>query len=178
MIKNIYKKQFTLFDATRRPNTRNPQHVQLFNLFRRISENTKNETVHQITKRLTMSRSNRQPVKLSKLTQHTGKIIVCIGKILDDEKVFEIPKLKIIALNFSREARNKIIRSGGEIYTLDQLFTVSSDLSDVVLVSGDRTHRKSYKYFGVAGQKGSTTYPRTTNPRNSGEKRINQPKKK
>lgn len=124
-----------------------------------------------------MSRSNRQPVKLSKLIEHSDKIVVCIGKILDDEKVFEIPKLKIVALNFSREARKKILKFGGEIYTLDQLFTVSSDLSNVILISGDRTHRKSYKYFGAAGEKGSTTYPRTINPRNSGEKRIRQPKK-
>ncbi|KRH93636.1 60S ribosomal protein L18 [Pseudoloma neurophilia] len=177
MIKTIHKKQFKLFDTTRKPNSRNPQHVQLFNLFKRISENTQNETVHSITKRLTMSRSNRQPVKLSKLVEHAGKTIVIIGKVLDDEKLFEIPKLKVLALNFSREAKKKILKFGGEIFFLDQLFTVSNDLSDVILVSGDRTHRKCYKYFGAPGEKGSTAYPRTTNPRNSGEKRINQPKK-
>lgn len=177
MLKSIHKKQFKLFDITRTPNSRNPQHVQLFNLFKRISENTQNEVIHAITKRLTMSRTNRQPVKISKLIQHTDKTIVVVGKILDDEKLFEIPKLKIIALNFSREARKKILKFGGEIFTLDQIFTASNDLSDVILVNGDRTHRKAYKYFGTPGEKGSKTYPRTTNPKNSGEKRINHPKK-
>lgn len=178
MMSSIHKKQFKIFDLTRKPNSRNSQHIQLFNLFRKISQHTQNEIVHAITKRLTMSRSNRQPMKVSKLVPHSGKTIVVVGKILDDEKLFELPQLRIIALSFSREARAKILKFGGEIFTLDQLFTVSNDLSDVVLLNGDRTHRKSYKYFGAAGEKGSTTYPRTTNPRNSGEKRVNHPKKK
>lgn len=177
MIKTIHKKQFKLFDRLRKPRSTNPQHIQLFNLFRRISDNTQNEIIHTITKRLTMSRSNRQPLKLSKFIEHENKTVVFIGKVLDDEKVFEIPKLKIVALNFTREARKKILKFGGEIYTLDQLFKVSPDLSDVVLVNGNRTHRKSYKYFGVPGEKNSTTYPRTINPKNSGEKRIMHRKK-
>merc|ERR1711915_418744 len=151
MVSSIHKKQFKIFDLTRTPNSRNPQHIQLFNLFRKISANTENETVHQITKRLTMSRSNRQPVKLSKLTDLKDKTIVIIGKVLDDEKLFELPKLKVVALNFSREAKRKITKFGGQTFTLDQLFTASSDLSDVVLLCGDRTHRKAYKYFGAAG---------------------------
>ncbi|ELA47689.1 hypothetical protein VCUG_00771 [Vavraia culicis subsp. floridensis] len=125
-----------------------------------------------------MSRNNRQPVKVARLAEHAGKVIVVVGKVLDSERVFTLPKLTIVALTASREARRKVKKFGGEIYTLDKLFKVSSDLKNVVLVCGDRTKRKAYRYFGAAGEKNSLTYPRTTNRKNSGEKRINFPKKR
>lgn len=125
-----------------------------------------------------MSRNNRQPVKVSELVKHADKTIVIVGKVLDDERLFELPKLTVVALSTSREARRKIVKFGGSVHTLDRLFKVSSDLKDIALVCGDRTRRKAYKYFGCPGEKNSLTYPRTVNSKNSGEKRINHPRKK
>lgn len=125
-----------------------------------------------------MSRNNRQPIKVSQLVGHSGKVIVVVGKILDDVRLLTLPRLTVVALNVSREAKNKIRKFGGEVYTLDKLFQISNDLKDIVLVSGDRTRRKAYKFFGCPGEKNSITYPRTINKKNSGEKRINNPKRK
>lgn len=44
-----------------------------------------------------------------------------MGKVLNDERIQEIPKLSICALKFSSAAKHRIIESGGTIYTFDQL---------------------------------------------------------
>lgn len=164
--------RYPIYDPKRKSRSRNTFHQSLLSLYKKISENTTNLTIQKITKRLTMSRSNRQPLKISKLVKHQDKVIVFVGKVLDDEKLFDVPKMKIVALSISKNAYKKLLRAGGEFYTLDKLFIAAPGLENIELVQGDRTHRMCYKYFGAAGEKGSLTYPRASNTGINGERRI------
>ncbi|KAG0436777.1 60S ribosomal protein L18 [Dictyocoela muelleri] len=170
--KDLKTRKFPIFDPKRKSKSRNTYHQSLLNLYKKITENTENQLIHKIVKRLTMTRSNRQPLKISKLIPYADKVIVMVGKILDDEKMFSVPKMKIVAHSISRTAHAKLLKNGGEFYTLDQLFVAAPGLKNVELVQGDRTHRLCYKYFGAAGEKGSLTYPRTSNEGINGERRI------
>ncbi|EPR78747.1 60S ribosomal protein L18 [Spraguea lophii 42_110] len=174
-----YKKKAILFDESRVPRTKNVFYQSLFSLYKKVCENTENEIVHKITKRLTMSRTERHPLKLSNIIeQANGKeIVVFVGKVLDDDKILEIPKITIVALKISKQAKEKLTLNGGEFYTLDKLFYISKDLKDVALVKGDKNNRKCTRYFGASGDKGSETYPRTRKGARRGERRIKNKKK-
>ena len=51
------------------------------------------------------------------------KIAVVVGTVLDDKRVFEVPKLHVCALRFAEGARKRIEKAGGECITFDQLAT-------------------------------------------------------
>ena len=62
-------------------------------------------------------------MSLSRLVKHAQKekIIVCVAKILDDERLLTIPKMTVVALKFTEVARKRILAAGGQCLTLDQL---------------------------------------------------------
>ncbi|RVD90733.1 60S ribosomal protein L18 [Tubulinosema ratisbonensis] len=156
--------------------SRNIYRQSLINLFTRIAKHSSNLDVQRIVARLRMSNNSRHPVDLKRLaSEHEkseGKILVVVSKVLDDETLFSIPKMKVVCLDISKTAKAKIEKFGGEVYTLDCLFEVSSELKDICLVKGDMTARKCYKYFGACGIKGSKTYPKSGNKGKNREKRI------
>ncbi|KAI4292191.1 large subunit ribosomal protein L18e [Pancytospora philotis] len=134
-------------------------------------------TLMKITKRLTMSRMNRPPVKLSAVAAElgeSGKVAVVVGKILDDDEVLTVPAMKIVALQWSKTAKAKIEACGGSIHTLDQFIKVAGRMENIMLIKGDRNARKASKFFGAApGEKGSATYPRIIGKGKNREKRVN-----
>lgn len=44
-----------------------------------------------------------------------------VGTITDDQRVYEIPAMKVAALRFTETARARIVNAGGECLTFDQL---------------------------------------------------------
>ena len=49
-----------------------------------------------------------------------GKISVCVCKVLDDERLLDVPeKMTICALSFSESARRRITAAGGSCMTFD-----------------------------------------------------------
>merc|ERR1719273_2033272 len=50
-----------------------------------------------------------------------GKIAVVIGTITNDLRIFKVPKLTVAALHVTEKARERILKAGGEVMTLDQL---------------------------------------------------------
>ena len=50
-----------------------------------------------------------------------NKIAVIVGTVTDDKRVYEVPALKVTALRFTETARARILKSGGECLTFDQL---------------------------------------------------------
>lgn len=50
-----------------------------------------------------------------------GKIAVIVGTVTDDTRIYEVPALKVAALRFTETARARILKSGGEVLTFDQL---------------------------------------------------------
>merc|ERR1711872_952985 len=103
-----------------------------------------------------MSRANRQPMSLARVNRQMrkdgrdGKTAVVVGTVTDDLRLLEIPKLKICALHVTERARARVLKSGGEIITLDQLALKSPKGQNTVLMQGPRKTRKVYRHFGKA----------------------------
>ncbi|GFP99676.1 60S ribosomal protein l18-3, partial [Phtheirospermum japonicum] len=79
-----------------------------------------------VLKRLIMSRVNKAPLSLFKLSAlmkgKEGKIAVLVGTVTDDIRLQdEIPAMKVTALKFTKTARARIKKAGGECLTFDQL---------------------------------------------------------
>ena len=88
------------------------------------------------------------------------KIAVVVAKVTDDERLIEVPALKVCALSFTESARARILKAGGECITLDQLALKAPTGSNTVLLQARRKARTAYKYFGVPGSSNSTTRPK------------------
>ncbi|OQV11770.1 60S ribosomal protein L18 [Hypsibius exemplaris] len=140
--------------------------VKLYRFLARRSEAKFNKT---ILKRLFMSRANRPPLSLSKLASQMNKpgrsekIAVVVGTITDDKRIHTIPKLRVCALNFTENARARILKAGGEVLTFDQLALKAPLGQNTQLLQGPRHARESYRHFGLApGVPNSHTKPLVT----------------
>merc|ERR1712060_750624 len=98
--------------------------VKLYNfLVRRMSSNFNS----LILKCLISSKIKRKPISTSSICKYMkGKngITVVVGTVTDDERIcaYTISKnLKVCALNFTRTARAKITKFGGNCLSFDQL---------------------------------------------------------
>ena len=53
------------------------------------------------------------------MKNNSDKIAVCVCKVLDDERLLEVPKMTVCALSFSNAARRRIMAAGGSCMTFD-----------------------------------------------------------
>merc|ERR1711956_208957 len=60
-------------------------------------------------------------IRKMKGEDRADKIAVVVGTVTNDLRIFKIPKLKIAALHVTEKARERILKAGGEVMTLDQL---------------------------------------------------------
>ena len=122
-----------------------------------MSRRTESNFNRVIFERLNHSRVNRYPISLSRLVKITNNenrnnILVTVGSVLDDERMFECPKLKICALKFSEQARKRILKAGGECLTFDQLAKIAPEGKGTWLVRGVKK-REALKHFrGLRGK--------------------------
>merc|ERR1712105_205285 len=109
-----------------------------------------------VLRRLFMSKINRPPISLARLIRNMkkegreGKVAVVIGTVTNDLRIFKIPKLTVAALHVTEKARERILKAGGEIMTLDQLALKAPTGQNTVLLQGRRTARKANRHFGAA----------------------------
>jgi len=115
--------------------------------------------------RLFLSKVNRPPLSLSRIIKETSKtpdrdskVIVQVGTVTDDIRLTEVPKLSIAALRFTRAAKERILKAGGEVITLDQLALRAPTGSNTVLLRGVKTAREAYKHFGMGPHKNKKPY--------------------
>jgi large subunit ribosomal protein L18e len=112
---------------------------------------------------LYQSKVNRPVVSLSavakNMAEKEGKIAVLVGKIVDDERIVSFPKMTVCALKFSKTARARVVKNGGEAITFDQLALRSPKGANTVLLRGKKNTRAAVKHFGVPGARGSTVKP-------------------
>ena len=148
--------------------------IKLYKFLARRTDAKFNEVVH---KRLNQSRVTRYPISISKLAKHTdnetkrNRILVVVGKVLNDERMLEVPKLRVCALQFSEAARRKIEKAGGECLTFNELVKVSPDGKNTLLLRGRRS-REALKHFGPgAGTPGSHTKPYVLNANHRSKER-------
>ncbi len=87
-----------------------------------------------------------------------SKTIVQVGTITDDIRLLEIPKLSVAALRFTKSAKERILKAGGEALTLDQLALRAPTGSNTVLLRGKRNTREAAKHFGMGPHKHKKPY--------------------
>src|SRR5213080_3402762 len=110
-----------------------------------------------------MSRINRPPMSLSRIASvavnktsgkgKSGKTVVIIGTVTDDNRLLTVPKLSIAALRFTSTARARIEAAGGECLTLDQLALRAPTGSNTLLLRGPKNAREAVKHFGFGPHK-------------------------
>ncbi|EYU46738.1 hypothetical protein ABFS82_04G013800 [Erythranthe guttata] len=125
--------------------------VKLYSFLVRRTGSKFNEVVR---KRLTMSRVNRPPLSLSRLSAlmkgKENQIAVLVGSVTDDIRVHEIPAMKVAALRFTETARARIEKAGGECLTFDQLALRAPLGQNTVILRGSRKAREAVRHFGAA----------------------------
>jgi large subunit ribosomal protein L18e len=125
--------------------------VKLYSFLVRRTDSKFNKTV---LKRLYMSKTNQPPLSLSRLARYMEnkeeQLAVVVGPITDDVRMFEVPKLRVVALRFTERARARIVKAGGECLTFDQLALLRPTGGNCVLLRGPKNAREAVKHFGVA----------------------------
>lgn len=124
----------------------------MYKFLARRTDSKFNEVVH---KRLNQSLNNRFPISVSRLVKiantdaKKAKTLVIVGTVLNDERLPTLPKLKVVALRFTDAARRRIVQSGGQCLTFDQLAKVAPKGENTILLRGVRK-REAYKHWGRA----------------------------
>ncbi|XP_043274703.1 60S ribosomal protein L18 [Venturia canescens] len=128
----------------------------LVKLYRFLARRTNAKFNRIILRRLFMSKINRPPISLARVTRFMKKpnrencIAVVVGTITDDARIYEVPKMTVCALRVTEKARGRILKAGGEIITFDQLALRAPTGTKTVLMQGRRKAREAVKHFGPA----------------------------
>ncbi|CAL8092402.1 unnamed protein product [Orchesella dallaii] len=125
-------------------------------LYRFLARRTNAKFNNVVLKRLFMSRINRPPISIAKINRlmkkpgREGKIVVVVGNVTDDKRIYQIPKLTVCALRVTEKARARILKAGGEVITFDQLALRSPLGKNTVILQGKRNAREANRHFGPA----------------------------
>ena len=121
----------------------------IIKIYRFLTRRTISKFNCAVLKRLQMSRKNQPVISLSRLirlsSKNTSKIVVVIGKVLNDDRLAEIPKLSICALGLTNSTKSRIIAAGGNIITFDRLATENPIGKNTILIRGSKNQKKSKK---------------------------------
>ncbi|KZT74528.1 60S ribosomal protein L18 [Daedalea quercina L-15889] len=147
------------------PKSEDPYLLLLVKLYRFLARRTDSSFNKVILHRLFLSKTNRPPISLSRIVKETSaasdrdsKVIVTVGTVTDDVRLLEVPKLTVAALRFTAAAKERILKSGGEVLTLDQLATRAPTGSNTILLRGKRNSREAVKHFGMGPHKHKKPY--------------------
>ncbi|KAI0939010.1 hypothetical protein AcW1_004160 [Taiwanofungus camphoratus] len=142
------------------PKSEDPYLLLLVKLYRFLARRTDSPFNKVILHRLFLSKINRPPLSLSRIVKETAnapdrdsKVIVTVGTVTDDVRLLEVPKLSIAALRFTTAARERILKAGGEVLTLDQLALRAPTGAHTILLRGKRNTREAVKHFGMGPHK-------------------------
>merc|ERR1711988_1037876 len=124
----------------------------LVKLYRFLVRRTNSAFNENVLRRLYMSKNNRPPMSLSRLSRYMkgkdeNQIAVVVGTVLNDERMLKTPKLTVCCLRISESARARIVKAGGKVLTFDQLALQRPTGSNCVLLRGRRTAREVYRHF-------------------------------
>lgn len=129
----------------------NPYNRLLIKLYKFLSRRTDSKFCETITKRLHMSKLNNPPIGLNRLARYMknkdDKIAVIVGKVTDDVRMMECPKMTVCALGYTTNAKKRILTAGGECITFDQLALRAPKGSNTVLLRGPKS-REALSHFG------------------------------
>merc|ERR1711944_216646 len=139
-----------------KPKSQDIYTAQLVKLCKFLARRTDAKFNEVVLRRLYMSKINRPPMSLARLIR---KMKVVVGTITNDQRVFEVPKMKICASHVTEKARERILKAGGEILTFDQLALAAPTGKNTVLLQGRRKARTANKHFGAPGKPNSHAKP-------------------
>ena len=134
----------------------------MINLYKFLARRTDSKFNAIILKRMFMSKVNRPPMsisRISRLAKGKDKIIVVVGTITDDVRLLECPKMRVCALRFTESARARLTKAGGECLTFDQLALLEPKGTNCLLLRGKKNARESVKHFGTPGTPHSHVKP-------------------
>merc|ERR1712014_529227 len=104
------------------PHSDNPYLKLLHKLFSFLARRTDSKFNQTVLRRLRMSKVNRPPISLSKICAVTnnpssakayeGKIRAVVGAVTDDNRLYEVPKMTVCALRFTKTAREAVKHFG------------------------------------------------------------------
>merc|ERR1712038_383292 len=83
----------------------------LVKLYRFLARRTDSKFNQVVLKRLFMSRRNRQPLSLSRLSSNAkeGKTSVVVGTVTNDIRLHQVPKLKLAALRVTESPESELL---------------------------------------------------------------------
>lgn len=94
---------------------------------------------------------------------HSGKTVVVVGTVTDDNRLLTVPKISVAALRFTSTARARIEKAGGECLTLDQLALRAPTGANTLLLRGPKNAREAVKHFGFGPHSGKVgLFPSTS----------------
>jgi len=129
----------------------NPYTRLLIKLYTFLARRTESSFCATVVKRLHMSKINKPPIGLNRLAKYMqnkeDKTAVIVGKVTDDVRMLECPKLSVCALAFTENARKRIVAAGGECITFDQLALRAPKGANTVLLRGPKS-RSAQAHFG------------------------------
>ncbi|KAF8505463.1 60S ribosomal protein L18 [Russula emetica] len=147
------------------PASEDPYLLLLVKLYRFLARRTDSKFNKAVLHRLFLSKTNRPPISLSRIVKETAKVddlpsktIIQVGTVTDDIRLLEVPKLSVAALRFTKGAKERILKAGGEALTLDQLALRAPTGSNTVLLRGKRNTREAVKHFGMGPHKHKKPY--------------------
>ena len=73
----------------------------------------------------------------------------------------DLPKLSVAALHFTKTAKARILKAGGEVLTLDQLALRAPTGANTILIRGAKNSRESVKHFGMGPHKNKKPFVRS-----------------
>ncbi|ODQ66637.1 putative ribosomal protein of the large subunit [Nadsonia fulvescens var. elongata DSM 6958] len=131
----------------------------LVKLYRFLARRTDAGFNKVILKSLFLSKVNRPPVSVSRITKAlkqegaSDKTIVVVGTVTDDNRLLQVPKATVAALRFTAGAKARIIKAGGEAITLDQLALRAPKGQNTLILRGPRHAREACRHFGFGPHK-------------------------
>ncbi|ABW98117.1 rpl18 (nucleomorph) [Hemiselmis andersenii] len=118
----------------------------LIKIYRFLSRRTNSKINQTILRRLVMSRKNQPAISLSRIilfgSKEKNKTIVVVGKVLNDERILMVPKISLCALRISSSAKERILNSGGNVFTFDQFAVNFPTGKNSLLLRGNKLKNK------------------------------------
>ena len=99
----------------------NPEYIELQSLLRKKSRDTKVKIWQTIANKLDVSKHRRISINVSRVNRYStdGETIAVPGKVLSAGNLDH--KLSVAAFSFSKQAKEKIEKAGGECLTFQVL---------------------------------------------------------
>lgn len=118
----------------RRVRSTNPELIRLIRLLRKAAKENEANIWEAIAERLSKSRRRRIAVNVSRINRYTqnGDEVIVPGKVLGAGLITH--PIKVAALDFSEQARRKIVEAKGKCLSIPELIKLNPKGSNVKII--------------------------------------------